>query len=84
MGLGREQVHFILNVLQNAFDWLNSDDQQLTNNDFPCYTPNNGHHVNIRTSAPADGYLNISDNSGEEGRMKRQTSVPSIEPGPSD
>ena len=29
--------------------------------------------VNIRTSAPADGYLNISDNSGEEeGRMKRQ------------
>ena len=41
--------------------------------------------VIIRTSAPADGYLNISDNSGEEeGRMKRQTSVPSIEPGPSD
>ena len=32
-------------------------------------------HVNKRTSVPADGYLNISDNSGEEeGRMKRQTS----------
>ena len=30
-------------------------------------------------------FFYISDNSGEEeGRMKRQTSVPSIEPGPSD
>ena len=30
-------------------------------------------------------YSNISDNSGkEEGRMRRQTSVPNIKPGPSD